>query len=80
MHESHMIEPIIKGISEHAKREGAKSVSKLRLKIGEFTGIRAGSFRETFNALAKGTLLEGAELELTFFLSSRIEVVSFDVE
>lgn len=80
MHESHLLEPIIKGISEHANREGAKSVSKLRLKIGEFTGIRAGSFRETFNTLAKDTLLENAELELVFFPGSRIEVISFDVE
>lgn len=80
MHETHLIEPIVKSISGHAKAEGAKSVSKIRLKIGEFTGIKADSFRETFSALAKGTILENAELELTFFLGSRIEVVSFDIE
>lgn len=80
MHETHLIEPIVKGICEHAKSEGAKSVSKVRLKVGEFTGIKATSFRETFAVLAKGTILENAELELTFFLGSRIEVVSFDVE
>ena len=80
MHETHMIEPVIKGICEHAKKEEAKSVSKVRLKIGEFTGIKENSFRETFKTLAKGTILEGATLELTFFLASRIEVVSFDVE
>ena len=80
MHETHMIEPVIKGICEHAEKEGAKSISKVRLKIGEFTGIKEASFRETFKTLAKGTMLEGVELELTFFLASRIEVVSFDVE
>lgn len=80
MHETHMIEPIIKGISEHIKKENARRVSKLRLKIGEFTGIKEDSFRETFLTLAKETPLEGAELEITFFLASRIEVVSFDVE
>jgi Zn finger protein HypA/HybF involved in hydrogenase expression len=31
MHETHLIEPIIQGISEHAKREGAKTVLKVRL-------------------------------------------------
>jgi hydrogenase nickel incorporation protein HypA/HybF len=80
MHETHLIEPIIKGISEHAKKEGAKAVSKVRVKIGEFTGVKEQSFRETFSTLAKGTMLEGAELEINFFLASRIEVVSFDVE
>ena len=80
MHETHLIEPIIKGISEHAKKEGAKRVSKVRVKIGEFTGIKEDSFRETFRVLARGTLLEGAKLEVNFFLASRIEVVSFDVE
>jgi len=80
MHETHLIEPVIKGIVEHAGKEGAKRISRVRLKIGEFTGIKEDSFRETFSALSRGTLLEGAELEITFFLASRIEVISFDVE
>ncbi len=80
MHESHLIEPIIKGISKHAKEEGAKAVTKLRLKIGELQGVKETSFRETFTVLAKGTVLENAELEITFFHGHRIEVVSFDVE
>jgi len=80
MHETHLIEPIIKGISEHVKKEGGKKVSKVRLKIGEFTGIKEDSFRETFALLSKGTMLDKADLEITFFLSSRIEVVSFDID
>lgn len=80
MHESHLIEPIIKGISEHAQKEGAKSISKVRLKVGELTGVKEDSFRETFSILAKGTKLEKAELELTFSPGTRIEVISFDIE
>lgn len=80
MHETHLIEPIIKGISRHAKKEGAKLVSKVRLKVGEFTGAKENSFKETFYSLAKGTILEGSELELTFFPGSRVEVISFDIE
>ena len=79
MHETHLIEPIIKGIEKHAQEEGAKKVTKVRVKIGEFTGVKENSFRETFKTLAKGTLLEGADLEVNFFLAERIEVVSFDV-
>ena len=80
MHETHMIEPIIKGIEEHAKREGGKKISKVHLKIGIYTGIKEESFKETFNVLAKGTLLEGAVLKLNSFPAFRIEVVSFDME
>ena len=80
MHESHLIEPVIKGISEHAKKEGAQAVSKVRLKVGDLTCVKEDSFRETFSVLSKGTMLENAELEITFLPGSRIEVVSFDVE
>ena len=52
----------------------------VRLKIGEFMGIKENSFRETFKVLTKGTMLEDAELQLVFFPGSRIEVISFDVE
>ena len=80
MHETHLIEPVIKGIVKHAQEEGVKNITKLRLKIGELTGVKEESFRETFNLLAQGTLLEGTSLEIIFFPSTRIEVVSFDCE
>jgi hydrogenase nickel incorporation protein HypA/HybF len=80
MHETHLIEPIIKGISKHAQKEGARGVSKIRLKVGMFTGVKEDSLRETFAVLAKETMLENAELEIIFFPGSRIEVVSFDVD
>jgi hydrogenase nickel insertion protein HypA len=80
MHESHLIEPVIKGISEHAEKEGAKSVGKVRLKVGSLTCVKEDSFKETFAVLAKGTILENAELEITFFPGSRVEVVSFDID
>lgn len=80
MHETHLIDPIIKGISEHAKKEGAKGVTKVRLKVGTLLGTKEDSFTETFAVLAKGTLLENAKLEMTAFPGSRIEVVSFDIE
>ncbi len=80
MHETHLIEPVIKGISEHARQEGAKSVSRVRLKVGALTGVKENSFKETFKVLAKGTILENAELEIAFFPGSRIEVISFDID
>lgn len=80
MHETHLIEPIIKGISGHAQKEGARKITRVRIKIGGLAGVKEDSFRETFSVLSKGTILENAELEINFFIASRIEVVSFDME
>jgi Zn finger protein HypA/HybF involved in hydrogenase expression len=80
MHETHLIEPIIEGIAAHAQREGAQIVLKVRLRVGELTGVKEESFKETFSMLAKGTLLEKADLEISFFPGSQIEVISFDID
>ncbi|MGB2599067.1 MAG: hydrogenase/urease maturation nickel metallochaperone HypA [Candidatus Omnitrophota bacterium] len=80
MHESHLIEPIIKGISEHAQKEGAKKVTKVKIKVGDLNCVKEESFKETFGVLAKGTVLEGAELEITIFPGSVVQVLSFDIE
>ena len=80
MHETHLIDPIVQGISNHAEKEGAKKVLKIRLKVGELTGVKEESLKNTFSVLAKGTLLEEAELELTFFPGTAIEVISFDID
>lgn len=80
MHETHIIKPIIKGICEHAEKEGAKAVSKIHIKIGELNGIKEQSFKETFKVLAQDTPCSGADLELTFFPGTVIQVLSFDVE
>jgi hydrogenase 3 maturation protease len=75
-----LIDAVIKGIVEHAGKEGARKVKSIRFKLGQFLGIKDDAFRETFTALAKGTMLEGASLEIVPFLSFRIDVVSFDIE
>ena len=80
MHETHLIEPIIKGILEHAKKESAQTVTKVHLKVGVLTGVKEESFKETFRVLAQGTMLENTRLELTFFPGTRVEVISFDIE
>lgn len=80
MHETHLIEPIIQGIAAHAQREGAEKVLKVRLMVGELTGVQEASFKETFAILAQGTLLETADVELSFFPGTTIEVISFDID
>ena len=80
MREPRSLEPVLKGIAEHAKQQGARSVKTVRLKIGQYLNLEEGAVRESFVTLTKATLLEGARLELTYFPAYRIEVVSFDIE
>jgi len=80
MHETHLIQPIIDGIAAHAQKEGAQTVLKVRLRVGDLTAVKEESFKETFSMLAKDTLLEKADLELTFFPGTQIEVTSFDID
>jgi hydrogenase nickel incorporation protein HypA/HybF len=80
MHETHIIKPIIQGITEHAAEEGAKKVTNVKLKVGELTCTKEESFRETFKMLAKDTILEDAELEITMFPGTIVQVLSFDIE
>ncbi len=80
MHETHMIKPIIEGISAEAGKADAKRVSRIHIKVGQLTGVSEESFKETFGLLAKGTLCEGANLELTFFPGTNVQVISFDIE
>ncbi len=80
MHETHLIQPLIQGIGEHARREGASKVTRVSFKVGQLIGTNEQAFRETFSLLAKGTMLEGASLELIFLPGTRLEVIAFDVE
>jgi Zn finger protein HypA/HybF involved in hydrogenase expression len=80
LHETHLIQPIIQGIAAHAQKEGAHAVLKVRLKIGDLMGVSEDSFKATFSILAKDTLLENADLDLTFFPGTQIEVLSFDID
>ncbi|NQT32443.1 MAG: hydrogenase maturation nickel metallochaperone HypA [Candidatus Omnitrophica bacterium] len=80
MHETHLVKPVVEGIQQHAKEEGATKVTNVTIKVGEMTGVKEDSFKETFNVLAKGTILEGAELNVVMFPGTIIQVLSFDVE
>lgn len=80
MHETHLIQPIIQGIAARAQREGAHKVLKVRLRVGELSGVTEESFKATFEILTQGTLLEQAEVELSFFPGTQVEVLSFDID
>ena len=54
MHETHLIEPVIKGIMQHAREEGAHAVKKLILKVGLLTGVKDATTRKSPIATTNG--------------------------
>jgi hydrogenase nickel incorporation protein HypA/HybF len=63
MHEMTIACELIDQICDHAERAGAAQVSVINLRMGMLAGI-ASSLRFCFPSAAKGTLCEGAELNI----------------
>ncbi len=66
MHEASVTEALIKIAVEEAARSGAKRVASINLVVGETTGYMAESLEFYFRSFAKGTVLEGALLNLRY--------------
>jgi hypothetical protein len=52
-----------------------KSIAQIRK-----TGVKKESLKATFLMVAKDSLLEKADLEISFFPGTQIEVISFDID
>jgi hydrogenase nickel incorporation protein HypA/HybF len=61
-----MTQRIVESILEEAKKHGASEVTAVYLTIGEFTFLEEEAVRTAYEALTKGTPLEGSVLHLTF--------------
>ncbi|MEI8349134.1 MAG: hydrogenase maturation nickel metallochaperone HypA [Candidatus Omnitrophota bacterium] len=65
MHEYHLIQTILKTISEKtAGMSGIKKISSIRLTLGQLKMVSKESFSEIFKELSKGTMCEGAKLDI----------------
>ena len=61
MHELGITRNIVAIVSEHA---GSKPVRRVRVEIGKLSAIMPDAIRFCFDIVAKGTVVEGAELEI----------------
>lgn len=61
MHELGLAAAVVKTCTEHAA--GAR-VLRVRLEVGQLAAVLPDSLRFCFDVCAKGTLVEGAELEI----------------
>ena len=64
MHELAMTQSIIELVEAEARKHGSVRVDKVKLKIGEFTGVVKEALEFSFDVIKAGTLAEFAELEI----------------
>jgi len=64
MHEMSLAEGVLQVIEDNAKTNGFSQVRTVWLEIGELAGVEAEAMRFCFDSVVKGTLADGARLEI----------------
>jgi hydrogenase nickel incorporation protein HypA/HybF len=64
MHEMSIAESVLGIVEECARREGFRQVREVRLEIGRLAAIESQALRFCFDAVVRGSLAEGARLEI----------------
>ena len=64
MHEMALCESVLQIIEEHARRERFHRVLEVRLEIGALAGVEIDAMRFGFDVVCRGTLADGARLEI----------------
>ena len=64
MHELSLAGGILRVVEEAAQREGFRRLSQLTLEAGRLSGVEVGALRFALEAIAPGTLLEGAAIRI----------------
>lgn len=64
MHEAGLARDLIRRAEDLAIAEGARRVTAVTVRVGALASVTGEHLREHFLAEAKGTMLEGAEVEL----------------
>ena len=65
MHELAIVEALLETIVPKAKENGAEKILEVNFHIGEMSGIVPSCIHEYFALAGKGTIAEGAKLNLT---------------
>lgn len=64
MHELSLTQSIVELAVTHANRAGARVIRSITLEIGDLSGVMAEAVEFAFDVCSKGTLVEGARLEI----------------
>jgi len=80
MHELHLIKDLLADLLKHAKEQGIQKVSKVYVRMGEFTEINPEILKHFFLENSKGTAAQSAEIEIEKSPTRELRLVSFDGE
>jgi hydrogenase nickel incorporation protein HypA/HybF len=64
MHEMSLTESVVEILSEEGRRQGFARVKTVWLEIGALSGVEPGAMEFCFDVVTRGTLAEGARLEI----------------
>ena len=64
MHEVSICEGILAVISDQARQHSFTAVRRITLEIGAFAGVEQSALRFGFDAVMRGTVAEGADLQI----------------
>lgn len=64
MHEVSLAGGVLQLVEDTARRDGFKRLLELRLEAGQLAGVDVRALRFALDAMAPGTLLEGAQIEV----------------
>ena len=76
----HLLNDLLADIVKHAGENQLKKVTKVYLKMGEFTEINEDILRHYFVEHVKGTIVENAEISIEKSPTRELRLVSFDGE
>lgn len=65
MHEFSVMSQIVESILEEAKKRDARRIEQVDLELGEYTMLGKEQLKFAFDIVSKGTMLEGATLNMT---------------
>lgn len=64
MHELSLVSEILRLCEEQAKKQSAKRVHEIRLKVGILSGVEPELLKRAFESLSVGSMVQGAALIL----------------
>jgi hydrogenase nickel incorporation protein HypA/HybF len=76
MHELGAAKELFQVVEKEAKKNGLKEISKVKVKLGEASGIKSDFLRHSFvDHIFPGSIAEGAELEI---IEEKVNIVCRD--
>jgi hydrogenase nickel incorporation protein HypA/HybF len=64
MHEMSLAGGVLDLVEQSAAREGFARVTRIRLRVGKLSGVEVESLRFALNAIAPGSCLDGAAIDI----------------